>query len=92
MELNKKTEQYKLEDFFSEKGWTTTGTVYNNTNGTITINCNTINDDKSSIGNINYVRTEENIANISYDVSENIRMEYNVYINALIDNVLKQFV
>jgi hypothetical protein len=91
MELNKKTEQYKLEDLFVEKNWKITGNVYNNTNNTVSISCNILNSEEEQIGNLNYSKSADNIVSVNYDIDERYRHEFTAYMNELLDSVLAQF-
>lgn len=91
MEINKKTEQYKIEDVLEEKNWTTQGTIYNNMDGTLSISCSTSLKSGEFVGSVNYSKMKEDTVNINYEISVNNRVSYNNYINSLIDNILEQF-
>lgn len=91
MELNKKTEQYKLEDLYQEKNWKIVGTVYNNTNGTVSMSFTVTDDLNESVGAMNYNKAEDGTINVNYDIKEDNRHEFTAYVNILIDNILSQF-
>lgn len=88
MELIKQTEQYKLVD--SSNGWTASGTVYNNINGSISINCS-VTSEETTIGNLNYSKPVEGNVSVSYDVAEANRDAFAAYVDSLVDGVLEQF-
>lgn len=88
MELIKQTEQYKIVD--SANGWTTSGTVYNNINGSLSVSCS-VSSEAGQVGNLNYSKPVEGNVSISYDVAEANRDVFATYADTLIDGILEQF-
>jgi hypothetical protein len=88
MELIKQTEQYKLNWTIDE--WVVTGTVYNNINGSLSVNC-TVSSPSGQIGAVNYSKPVEGNSNISFEVSETNRKDFAIKMNDLIDQILANF-
>lgn len=90
MELIKQTEHYRLADVVESTGWKVSGTVYNNTNGSISISCS-FNSEMEHIGNLNYSKPVEGNMSLNYDVAEEYRDILAAYADTLIDSILEQF-
>lgn len=91
MELNKKTEQYKLEDFYQEKGWSITGDVFNNTDGSFSSGFEVLTENKDFVGILNFTKNKNGRFNVNYEVSEENRLEFVKHLHILIDSVLAHF-
>jgi hypothetical protein len=85
MELVKQTEQYRLNDMMGE--WSVSGNVYNNVNGSISIN-GVVTFGSEAIGNFNYSKPVEGNVTFNCETSENNREVFSNQASTLITKIL----
>lgn len=89
MELKKLNEQYSIKDT-TKQGWSIIGGVTIQVDDHLNIYWDVISEDVK-IGSLNYLRPTEGNATISYSIPEDLRVEFMIYSEDLLSEILENF-